>query len=109
MGGLADGALEDDVDDVGGAGAAPDRAILLLPILAAFAYACMQILTRRLAVASKASAMAVYLQGTFIVVSLLFWAVAGAGRFVRQRCWCRPGHPGRPCAGRPRPDEAQDP
>ncbi len=69
---------------VGGAGAAPDRAILLLPILAAFAYACMQILTRRLAVASKASAMAVYLQGTFIVVSLLFWAVAGDGRFVEQ-------------------------
>ena len=68
---------------VAGSGPAPDRMILLLPILAAFAYACMQILTRRLAVASKASAMAVYLQGVFIVVSLLFWAVAGDGRFAQ--------------------------
>ena len=65
------------------AGPAPDRAILLLPIFAAFAYACMQILTRRLAVASKASAMAIYIQGVFIVVSLLFWVVAGDGRFVQ--------------------------
>ena len=64
-------------------GPAPDRAILLLPIFAAFAYACMQILTRRLAVASKASAMAIYIQGVFIVVSLLFWAVAGDGRYVQ--------------------------
>jgi S-adenosylmethionine uptake transporter len=62
--------------------AAPDRAIVLLPIFAAFAYACMQILTRRLGVASKASAMAIYLQGSFIVVSLAFWAVAGDGRFT---------------------------
>ena len=42
----------------------------------------MQILTRRLGVASKASAMAIYLQGTFIAVSLVFWAVAGDGRFA---------------------------
>lgn len=61
----------------------PDRTILLLPVLAAFGYACMQILTRRLGVASKASAMAIYLQGTFIVVSLAFWAVAGDGRFSK--------------------------
>ena len=83
------------------AGPAPDRAILLLPIFAAFAYACMQILTRRLAVASKASAMAIYIQGVFIVVSLLFWAVAGDGRFVQGvenesaifllRAWVWPG------------------
>ena len=48
-----------------------DWRILLLPIVAAFGYACMQILTRRLGVASKASAMAIYLQGTFIAVSLI--------------------------------------
>lgn len=65
-----------------GAGPAPDRVILLLPILAAFAYACMQILTRRLAPSSTASAMAIYIQATFIVVSLLFWAVTGDGRFL---------------------------
>ena len=61
---------------------APDWRILLLPIAAAFGYACMQILTRKLGVTSKASAMAVYLQGTFIAVSLLFWAIAGDGRFA---------------------------
>ena len=65
-----------------GAESAPDWPILLLPIAAAFGYACMQILTRKLGVASKASAMAVYLQGTFIAVSLVFWAVAGDGRFA---------------------------
>jgi len=61
---------------------APDWWILLLPIAAAFGYACMQILTRKLGVASKASAMAVYLQGTFIAVSLMFWAITGDGRFA---------------------------
>lgn len=63
-------------------GTAPDRLILLLPVIAAFAYACMQILTRRLGVASTASAMAVYIQGTFILVSLGFWVVAGDGRYA---------------------------
>lgn len=62
--------------------AAPDRIILLLPVVAALAYALMQILTRRLGISSKASALAVYIQGTFIVVSLGFWAVAGDGRYA---------------------------
>jgi len=61
---------------------APDRLVLLLPVAAALAYALMQILTRRLGIASKASAMAVYIQGTFVVVSLGFWAVAGDGRYA---------------------------
>lgn len=65
-----------------GAQSAPDWRIILLLIAAAFSYACMQILTRKLGIASKASALAVYLQGTFIVVSLIFWAIAGDGRFV---------------------------
>ncbi|MEL6644160.1 MAG: DMT family transporter [Pseudomonadota bacterium] len=60
---------------------APSRLVLLLPILAAFAYACMQILTRSLGVTSKASAMAVYIQAMFICVSIVFWAVAGDGRY----------------------------
>lgn len=85
-----------------GAGDGPDRAILLLPILAALGYAGMQVLTRRLAVSSKPSAMAVYIQGLFIVVSLAFWAVAGDGRFVEGarnesmifllRAWVWPAH-----------------
>ena len=64
-------------------GEAPDRLILLLPIVAALAYAGMQILTRRLGVASTASAMAVYIQGTFLLVSLCFWAIAGDGRYAQ--------------------------
>lgn len=60
----------------------PDRWMLLLPILAAFAYSCMQILTRRLGVTSTASAMTVYIQSMFIVVSLGFFVVAGDGRFA---------------------------
>lgn len=61
---------------------APDRLILLLPIIAAFAYAGMQILTRRLGVSSTASAMAVYIQGMFLLVSLCFWVLAGDGRYA---------------------------
>jgi S-adenosylmethionine uptake transporter len=38
------------------------------------------VLTRRLGVSSRASAMAVYIQGTFLVVSAGFWLVAGDGR-----------------------------
>lgn len=61
---------------------APSRWILSLPILAALGYAGMQILTRRLGGESKASAMAIYIQAAFIVVSLAFWAIAGDGRYA---------------------------
>ena len=60
----------------------PSLLILLLPIIAALAYALMQILTRKLGAETKASAMAVYIQGTFLIVSLGFWLVAGDGRFA---------------------------
>ncbi|THH34431.1 DMT family transporter [Aliishimia ponticola] len=58
------------------------RIVLLLPVLSALTYALNQILTRRLGVESKASAMSVYIQVTFIIVSLGFYAVAGDGRFA---------------------------
>ncbi len=58
------------------------RIVLLLPVLSALTYALNQLLTRKLGVSSKASAMAVYIQATFIVVSLLFYAIAGDGRFA---------------------------
>lgn len=61
----------------------PHILILMLPVLAALAYAFMQILTRKLGGQSKASAMAVYIQAIFIVVSLCFWLVAGDGRFAQ--------------------------
>ncbi len=59
-----------------------DQLIQVLPIIGAFAYACMQVLTRRLGMSSTASAMAIYIQATFIVVSFGFWLVAGDGRFA---------------------------
>ena len=67
----------------GGAGGPEvDRLTLLLPMVSALFYACFQILTRRLGAASKASAMAVYIQSTFLCVSLAFLLLAGDGRFA---------------------------
>jgi len=57
--------------------------IYLLPILGALTYAINQILTRKLGARSKASAMAVYIQGVFIIASLGFWLVAGDGRHTQ--------------------------
>ncbi len=59
-----------------------NRIILILPVISAFTYACNQILTRRLGVQARASAMAIYIQGSFIVVSLGFLLVAGDGRYA---------------------------
>lgn len=56
--------------------------IYALPVLAAFTYALNNVLTRLLGVKSKASAMAVYIQTLFVIVSLLFWLIAGDGRFA---------------------------
>ncbi|MGZ2256506.1 DMT family transporter [Roseobacter sp. A03A-229] len=58
------------------------RLVLLLPVLSALTYALNQLMTRKLGVESKASALAVYIQATFIVVSLGFYVVAGNGRFA---------------------------
>jgi len=55
------------------------RWTLVLPVAAAACYAGMQVLTRKLGVGSTASAMAIYIQGAFIVVSLGFFLVAGNG------------------------------
>jgi len=76
-----------------------DRIVLLLPVLAALTYAGMQLMTRKLGTTSKASALAIYIQGMFIVVSGLFWLVAGDGRYAGGgnpsvefllRAWVRP-------------------
>lgn len=53
----------------------------LLPLVAAFAYSCMQMMTRKLGMAEKASVMAFYIQLMFLSASALFWIVAGDGRF----------------------------
>ncbi|MGE4326191.1 MAG: DMT family transporter [Pseudodonghicola sp.] len=61
---------------------ATSRLVMVLPVLSAFAYALMQILTRKLGATTKASAMATYIQAMFILVSLGFFLVAGDGRFA---------------------------
>lgn len=58
------------------------RLVLLLPVLAAFTYALNQILTRKLGVQAKASAMAIYIQMTFLITAFGFFLVAGDGRFA---------------------------
>ncbi|MBT54258.1 MAG: hypothetical protein CMF72_12790 [Mameliella sp.] len=58
------------------------RLVLLLPVIAAAFYALMQVLTRRLGMTTRASALAVYVQGTFLIVSTLFFLIAGDGRFA---------------------------
>jgi S-adenosylmethionine uptake transporter len=59
-----------------------DRIVLLLPVISALTYAIMQLMTRKLGATTRASALAVYIQCTFIIVSLGFWVVAGDGRFA---------------------------
>ncbi len=58
------------------------RLVLVLPLVAALAYASMQVLTRRLRASALASVMAIYIQGMFLIVGALFWLVAGDGRFA---------------------------
>lgn len=58
------------------------RIVLLLPVVAALTYALTQLMTRKLGVESKASALAIYLQGAFLIVSIVFFAVAGDGRYA---------------------------
>lgn len=54
----------------------------ILPLIAAFAYASMTIMTRKLGTQDKASVMAFYLQVMFIVSSMAIFLVAGDGRFA---------------------------
>lgn len=58
------------------------RVVLLLPVFAALMYALNQLMTRKLGVTSKASALSVYVHLSFVTVSLAFFAVAGDGRFA---------------------------
>jgi len=60
------------------------RWVLLLPVLAALTYALNQLMTRKLGVNSKASALMVYIQAAFVAVSLGFFLIAGDGHFVDE-------------------------
>ena len=78
------------------------RLIALLPIVAAGAYALMQIITRRLGVTERASTIAFYAQAGFIATSAAIGLVAGDGRFAPEdnaslafllRAWTIPSIP----------------
>ncbi|MCC0048926.1 MAG: DMT family transporter [Rhodobiaceae bacterium] len=56
--------------------------VALLPVVAALAYALTQILTRKLGISTKSSALAVYIQLAFVAVSSAFWIACGDGRFA---------------------------
>lgn len=56
--------------------------IALLPVLSAAAYACMQILTKKIGLRDKASAFTFYIQLVFVIFALIFGLIAGDGRFA---------------------------
>ena len=60
------------------------RLVALLPIVAAAAYALMQILTRRLGTTERASTITFYAQASFVVVSIAVGLLAGHGRFAPE-------------------------
>ena len=60
------------------------RVVALLPIVAATAYAFMQIITRRLGTTERASTIAFYAQAGFLVASVTIGVVAGDGRFAPE-------------------------
>jgi len=58
------------------------RYAAMAPVLAAFAYAAMQITARKLGVTERASTMAFYVQITFLLVCTASGLFAGDGRFA---------------------------
>ena len=58
------------------------RLVAILPVLSAAAYATMQMLTRKLGVTERASALAFYIQLLFVIVATVFGIIAGDGKFV---------------------------
>lgn len=58
--------------------------VAFLPVLAAAGYAGMSVLTRRLGGVTAASTLAFYIQLSFVVVSGVFYVVAGDGRFLSE-------------------------
>lgn len=57
------------------------KMVALLPIIAAFAYACMAMITSKLGMQDKAGTMTFYIQFAFIVISSIIGLSVGDGRF----------------------------
>jgi S-adenosylmethionine uptake transporter len=56
--------------------------IYFLPVIAAMLYAFMQIMTRKLSKSSRPSALAFYIQVTFMSLSLIFGLIFGDGKLA---------------------------
>jgi S-adenosylmethionine uptake transporter len=56
--------------------------VAVLPLIAALAYAAMQVLTRGIGLREAASVMAIYLHFVFCIVSFTMWVCFGDGRFA---------------------------
>lgn len=63
-------------------GSAAFQVTAMLPLVAAAAYALLQIMTRKLGMAERASTMAFYIQLTFIVASVCVGLALGDGRYA---------------------------
>lgn len=63
-------------------GSASFTTMALLPALAALAYAGMQIMTRKMGLSERASTMAMFIQLTFLVVSLTLGLIFGRGEYL---------------------------
>lgn len=60
------------------------QAVMLLPIAAAAIYATTQVMARKLGVDTKPSAMAIYGQSAFLIMSIVMFLAAGDGRFANS-------------------------
>ncbi|MCP5089262.1 MAG: DMT family transporter [Rhodobacteraceae bacterium] len=63
-------------------GSAAFSPVILLPLLAACAYAGLQIMTRSMGLSEKASTLALYIQLTFLVTSAAVGLAVGDGRYA---------------------------
>ena len=75
--------------------------VSMLPLLAAVCYAGLHIMTRQMGLSEKASTLSIYIQLSFIIVSVLMGLTLGDGRFLGQenssleflvREWIWPNH-----------------
>ena len=58
--------------------------VSMLPLLAAVCYAGLHIMTRQMGLSEKASTLSIYIQLSFIIVSILMGLSLGDGRFSGQ-------------------------
>ncbi len=67
---------------ISGVGSGALNSMAFMPLVAALAYALVQVLARRLGCTDKASVMSFYISIVFLVISVAFWAIAGNGQYL---------------------------